>query len=225
LERKRKALRESVADVANTGWQKLEEAGSGLFVAGEVVLRDWPQIDPDPAIALVTSFWAPPAALLYTRDIVERIAGWKQHLAPIEDARYMLDAVLQGGRYVYVPEVLASYRIYHAPSHSRRSPLKFVQAVLHNAIEIEAVWHQTGRLGERERQALAGVFDYAARGLFTLDAPGFEQALAHLYDARPGFQLTWPKLAGLMKNTLGQRMTQRLLRAVGKLPAQDCPAN
>lgn len=216
--RRLQALQQSGADVAYTDWQKLEETDPGVFVAGEVVARQLADIDPDPAIALFTSFWCPPAALLYRRSIVDRIGGWKQHLAPIEDARFMLDAVLCGGRYCYVPGVGARYRSYHAPSHSRRSPLKFMQAVLMNAGEVEAYWQLHGQCGARQQQALASVYDYAARMLFVLDPPAFEQALAGLYRARPGFDWCLPKVAGMARRYIGHALTRRLLAISGKLP-------
>jgi glycosyltransferase involved in cell wall biosynthesis len=210
------ALQASGGDMAYSDWQKLEEKAGGLFEPGECVTRTIEQVDPDPQVALFTSFWAPPVALLYTRSIVQAIGGWKQQLAPIEDARYMLDAVFHGGRYVHVPGILALYRIFEGPSHSRRSPLKFVSAVLHNALEVEQIWHAKGRLDAGHRQVLGNCYDYVARTLFRLDPAQFYMAIAALYRQRPSFEPTWPKIANLLKQIFGTRLAMVLLSAMGK---------
>ncbi len=219
ISRKVAALQHSGADVAYSDWQKLEEKDPGIFVAGEVVARAIEDVNADPAIALFTSFWCPPAALLYRRSIVERIGGWKQHLAPIEDARFMLDAVLCGGRYQYVPGVGAMYRIHHGPSHSRQSPLKFVRAVLANAIEVEQHWRQAGDCSPQQNNALVKVYDYTARMLLSLDPAAFELALSGMYRARPGLEWNLPKVAGLISRLIGHPLSAKLLRMAGKLPA------
>ena len=218
ISRRVTALQQSGADVAYSDWQKLEETDPGVFVAGEVIARAMEDVDADPAIALFTSFWCPPAALLYSRSIVERIGGWKQHLAPIEDARFMLDAVLCGGRYQYVPGVGAMYRIHHGPSHSRQSPLKFVRAVLANAIEVEQHWRQGGDCSSQQQNALLKAYDYTARMLLSQDAAAFELALAGMYRARPGLQWNLPKVAGLVSRLIGLSLTAKLLGLAGKLP-------
>lgn len=214
------ALDASGADVAYSDWQRYEEVESGNFVAGDIMQRRMEDVDADPAIALLTSFWCPPAALLYRRSIVDRIGGWKQQLAPIEDARYMLDVVLCGGRYVHVAGIGASYRMLRAAvSHSRRSPLKFLQAVLENALDVEGLWSARGGCTPPQCVALASVYDYTARSLFVLDPALFRRALAGLYRVRPGFDMGLPKLAGLGSKCLGHGLTKRLLVAAGKLPA------
>ena len=210
------ALERSGADVAYSDWQKLQEAEAGRFMKGECIMRTVEQIDPELEVALFTTFWSPPAALLYTRDIVAKIGVWKQHLAPVEDARYMLDAALNGGRYIHVPQILALYRIFHGASHSRRSPLKFVSAIFSNAKEVEAHWKANGSLDDKRKQALASCYGYVARHLFKLSPSLFDEALSHLYALRPGFELSWPKTAGVMKKIIGTRMNATMLALLGK---------
>jgi glycosyltransferase involved in cell wall biosynthesis len=216
IEQKVATLQNSDADVAYTDWQKLQEQHPGKFEQGECVTRSIEDVDPDPEIALFTTFWAPPVALLYTRGIVEKIGGWKQHLAPIEDARYMLDALFNGARFVHVPRTLALYRLFDGPSHSRRSPLKFVTAVFNNAQEVEAHWKAAGRLDEQHTKALVACYGYVARGLFRSSPTQFDQVLERLQGLRPGFDCTWPKVAGLLKKTLGVSMATALLALLGR---------
>src|SRR6476660_860164 len=99
------ALQESGADVAYSDWERLAEVQSGTFDTSEQIIRRIEDVHPILQIALVTSFWAPPAALTYRRTIVEKIGGWKDWLPVIQDARFLQDAGFADGRFVYVPGI------------------------------------------------------------------------------------------------------------------------
>lgn len=208
------ALRQSGADVAYTDWQPLVEQAPGDFAAQPAVARQLPDADAD--LALFSGLWWPPAALLYRRSCCERIGGWKQALAPVEDARFMLDAALLGARFVHVPGVGAAYRTHHGASHSRRDPRRFLEAVHGNAREVEQAWRARGRLDPRHVQALTDCHNYVARSAFAPAPALFEAALADLYRLQPGFDLRWPKIAGAASRVLGHRLALRLMTALGK---------
>lgn len=210
------ALQRSRAAVAYSDWQKLEEAAEGVFVPGERVARATHDVHADLEVALFSNFWAPPAALLYRREIIENIGGWKQHLAPIEDARFMLDAALAGGEFVRVPGVGAHYRVYHGPSHSRRDPLRFVRAVMESAIEIEAIWRERGPLDDARIAALRDCYNYTARSLFRADSRGFQLALRHLSSLRPGLKYLWPRTAAVMQRCMGRPAALKALSLLGR---------
>jgi glycosyltransferase involved in cell wall biosynthesis len=212
------ALQDIGGGVAYSDWQKLEEKPDGQFQPGACVTRTIEQVDPDPEIALFSHFWAPPVALLYSRHIVDSIGGWKQHLVYVEDARFMLDALFCGASYVHVPVNLARYRIAHAPSHSRQAPLKFFNAVLSNAQEVETIWRTAGKLDDRHKRALIGCYDYVSRELFIRSPSLFDDALAHIQALQPGFAPTWPRIAGLLKRILGLTLAARILSLLGKSP-------
>jgi glycosyltransferase involved in cell wall biosynthesis len=131
------ALAASGADVAYSDWQRLEEQAGGLFSPGEVVSRTIEEVHPDPEIACFSDFWAPPAALLYRRSIVDRIGSWNESLPVIQDARFLLDAALHGARFVHVSGVGAYYRVHRGPSVSRRDPVRFVRDCFRNATQVE----------------------------------------------------------------------------------------
>jgi glycosyltransferase involved in cell wall biosynthesis len=208
------ALESTGADVAYTDWQKLVERDAGRFELEAVVARTLAPRDAD--LALFEGLWWPPAALLYRRALCERIGGWKQAFAPVEDARFMLDAALAGARFVHVPGVGAHYRIFHGPSHSRRDPTRFLAAVHANALDVEEAWRAAGTLEPRHIQALAGCHDYVARSAFAPSPALFAQALASLERLQPGFAPRWPKIAGLLERTVGHRWALRLLAWIGK---------
>lgn len=208
-----RALQQSDAGVAYSDWQKLVELAPGSFALQEVVART---LAPDAALDLFRGFWCPPAALLYRRRACIAIGPWKQHLAPIEDARYMLDAALAGEAWLHVPGIGAHYRIHLGPSHSRRDPVRFLRAVFENAMELRDLWRERGQLDGPHVAALADCFNYVARSAFAHDAALFDQALAALYEARPGFELTWPKLADRLRRLFGRALSLRLLALLGK---------
>ena len=208
------ALVSSGADVAYTDWQKLEEHEPGRFAPGEVVRRELPPQDPD--LALFQGSWWPPAALLYRRSVCDRIGGWKQEFAPVEDARYMLDAALQGARFVHVPGVGAHYRIFQGPSHSRRDPARFLAAVHENALSVEQAWRARGALQPRHIAALADCHNYVARAAFAHAPALFDVALRALYRLRPGFQPVWPKIAGLLARLVGRPLARRAMAWMGR---------
>lgn len=210
------ALNGIQAGVAYSDWRYLEEQEPGCFAAGLEVTRRVEDVHPDVEIALFTTFWAPPAALLYSKAALCAVGEWKQHLAPIEDARFMLDAAMAGAHFVYVPGVAAHYRVFHAASHSRRDPLGFVHAVFASAKEVETLWRSQGRCSPSHTQALAGCYNYAARAFFKQDPDRFNEALARLYAVQPGLQPLWPKAAGRLEQLIGHTLTLRLLALLGK---------
>jgi glycosyltransferase involved in cell wall biosynthesis len=218
IEQRVGALRESGASVAYSDWQRLVESADGRsFDIGELV--DWHirDVHEDPEVALFTTFWCPPASLLYTRDVVSRIGGWKQHLAPIEDARFLLDAAIAGAEFEHVRGIGAQYRMFDGPSHSRRDPDRFVRAVLANALEVERLWRsRQGGLDMARRQALADCHAYIARAMFRSAPDAFAESLARL-DALGKLPITaWPWLANASQRVFGRRISLRLLEFLGR---------
>jgi glycosyltransferase involved in cell wall biosynthesis len=210
------ALKKSGGDVAYSDWERLVEVEPGIFEIGERIVRRIEDVHPDPQIALITSFWAPPAALTYGRAIVEKIGGWKEWLPVIQDARFLQDAGLVGGRFVYVPGVGARYRVHSGASLSRRSEAAFVADVFLNACDLQAGFDAQGRMQAGERRALAQIYDYAARVLFFHDKGTFRDCVARLYRVEPGFRLTWPKVASLASRMLGFNAAGALLSLLSR---------
>lgn len=218
LERKINALKQSGADVAYSDWQKLEENEEGKFYPGSVIQRRIENIHIDPEIALFTDFWAPPAALLYRRKIVDEIGGWNESLPIIQDARFLLDAALIGGKFIYVPGVGADYRVHRSNSLSQRNPLQFVKDVYHNACQVEAYWQNHGGLNSDRIQALKQVYNYTSRILFLGDKEMFRENIERLYQLEPEFRPTWPKIAEITSTLLPKYAVVMLLKLLGKSP-------
>ena len=69
VERRIAALHKGAADVAYSDWERLVETEPGVFEVDAIprVCRI-EDVHPNPEIAVITRFWAPPAALTYRRS-------------------------------------------------------------------------------------------------------------------------------------------------------------
>jgi len=212
------ALEEETEAVAYSDWIRIKEDGDGLVMSSETVTGRIEDAGSDPEIATFAGFWAPPAALLYRREIVERIGGWSDTLPIIQDARFLFDAARAGATFVHVPHVGAEYRMRERDGLSRNSQERFVRDVYNNALEVEAIWRAQGGLTQPRLRALYDVLDYTARSMFEMDYALFREIVRRLYEMEPRFRATWPKTAALLARILGPRAAAKLLGSLGKAP-------
>jgi glycosyltransferase involved in cell wall biosynthesis len=171
------ALEASGADVAYSDWQRLVEDEKGNFVPGEVVRRRIEEVNSDIELAVFSSFWAPPVALLYRRAMVERIGGWNAYHPIIQDARFIQDAAHLGAKFVYVGEVLGEYRTHRHSSLSKRSKVQFEKDILTNNREIEERWERGKHLTAPRRAYMCETYRRSSAFFFWHDFGLFE--LAH----------------------------------------------
>jgi glycosyltransferase involved in cell wall biosynthesis len=211
LEKRVEAIERTGADVAYSDWQKLQMQRDGSFQKGETIVRKIEDVHSDLEIALFTDFWAPPAALLYTRGMVDRIGGWNESLPVIQDARFLQDAGLKGGRFVYVPGITAVYRVHSNDSLSRRDSVKFTKDIFTNASQIEEVWRRRGELSEEQKKALVSAYGYVAHQLFMISKPDFDKAYEMLQRLDPSFRLRFVQVAGRLSKSIGYPMAKHLV--------------
>jgi glycosyltransferase involved in cell wall biosynthesis len=219
IERRIAALRKSKADVAYSDWERLVEVEPRVFEIRDRIVRRVEDVHWNPEIAVITGFWAPPAALTYRRSMVDRIGGWKEWLPIIQDARFLQDAAMVGGRFVYAPGVGARYRVHRGVSLSGRSVMEFVLDVFRNACDLQAGFEERGMMNADECRALAGIYDYAARTLFFHDKVAFRECVARLYQVEPKFRPSWPKTARIASAMIGFEAAGWLLAALRGLRA------
>ena len=201
------ALAESGTSVAYGNWQEWVRQPNGAYRPGRVVQR---QIQGSPERALFTDFWCPPAVYLFRREIVEKVGAWNEGLPIIQDARFVLDCALQGGDFVYLPHVMAYYRLHSTGSVSTQDPTGFVRDCLRNAMEVERWWAEHGGIDQGRWKALLKVYGYVARSSFELDHPTFEDALRALERLKPGYTPENPFRLALVSKLLGYRRTESL---------------
>ena len=174
LRSKFESLEFSGAAIAYTDWQKLIESSPGRFVPGETHSRRCEDVHPVPEIAVLRDFWAPPAALLYRREIVDRIGGWNTSLPIVQDGRFLFDALHCGGQLRHVPGIGADYRVIDGrQSLSKRDPAAFMRDWAEDAFQIEAIWRREGELTLARKGALLLRLGKTTRALYELDRPAF----------------------------------------------------
>jgi glycosyltransferase involved in cell wall biosynthesis len=200
----------SSADVVVTDWAEFAEDADIERANVSPRSADWALLERDGAeIACATSFWAPPAALLFRRSVVEQIGGFRDDLTIIDDARFLFDAAHCGARFVHAPHLGAYYRV-RPGSLSRRDPAKFWLDVLHNGEQIEALWRARGALDAAQIRAIGNIFDGTARSLFEVSHPAWRRALAALErnHVRPSRKLM---AARLIASVLGEGLARRMV--------------
>lgn len=202
IERRLLALDDTGADVAYGDWRRFETGADGARRMGEIVARRIEDVDTDAEIACATAFWAPPAALLYRRRIVEAIGGWNERLPVIQDARFLFDAARHRGRFVHVPGVSAFYR-QAASSLSRRNDRAFMLDCYRNGMEIQSLWQADGPLTPAHKAALAGIFDMTARAFFQFGMAEFDDAVVRFKEVS-GRRFGYPEIAHRVSRLAGR---------------------
>jgi glycosyltransferase involved in cell wall biosynthesis len=137
----------------------------------------------DPESACATNFKPAIAALMYRRTLVERIGGFREDLALIEDAHFLFEAACQGASFAHSPHIGAKIRLL-PNSLSRSDAARFWQYCLLNGRQIEALWRSRGALSMKQLAALSEIYNGAAYGLFRARDPAFRDALIALRSSR-----------------------------------------
>ena len=195
----------AAADIVTCDWQEFSDAGP---VMGPVKSIAVPAAADEAQIAIATHLWAPPAALLYRRSLVEKIGGFRLDLPIIQDARFLFDAAYYGGRFARADHLGAQYRV-QPQSLSRRRLDRFWRDVLLNGQQMEALWQARGALTVRQREAVALVYRHAAQGLL---ATGDDQAFAALAELKRTGRVPLRLALGCgIANVIGPRIAPGIL--------------
>lgn len=206
LRRRLETAEATGADVIVCDWREFVDQRDG--VVDGVKSIDLAALQADAEIGSAGHVWAPTAALMYRRSLVEKIGGFREDLPVIQDARFLFDAAYHGARFAHSAHVGARYRI-SPQSLSRGDPARFWRDVLLNGMQIEALWRTRRALTSRQLTALAGIYNGAAHGLFRAADPAFREALAALRASglRVGRR---NRLAELLSDIAGQSRALRV---------------
>ncbi len=214
IETRLDVMRTRNADVAVTAWQEFH----GDWRENENAPAreaNWQRFEREgAAVACATSFWAPPAAILYRREVIERVGGFLRRVSPIEDARFLFDAANSGFKIERVEQLGARYRVL-PDSFSRRDPAAFALAVLKNAVEIESAWLGQRLLDEPHKAALVEIYDGAACALFRCKRPEFHTAIAKVraLGGKPG---RYSRCADIATSVIGMNTARRAFALIGR---------
>jgi glycosyltransferase involved in cell wall biosynthesis len=164
------------ADVAYGNWIKFETNTKNEEVIIETIRKKL--TERKEITVFLSEFWCPPAVLLYSRNIVAKIGTWNTKLPIIQDARFLLDAVLKGGKFVYTDELVAKYRVHQTGSVSTKSKVSFTKDCYQNAKEVHQLWLLDIQLGDLvKKSAIFKVYSQCIRSFSNLDSILFEQSI------------------------------------------------
>ncbi|WP_338767955.1 glycosyltransferase [Bernardetia sp. ABR2-2B] len=214
-----KALEENKADVAYGDWQKFSEKISDQNKEKKYLEKVERQIEGDEEIALFTDFWCPPAAILYSKSIVDKIGVWNTDLPIIQDARYFLDAAIQKGKFVYTKGIMAKYRVSEGTSLSQRhGEVKFVSDVFTNAKQIHELWKSDLKTRKDKAHALIECYRYCIQ-VFGLNNEKqlFKEAIAKIYEIEPHFIPQKSKGMKYLSSLIGYTKAERLANSYRKI--------
>lgn len=200
------ALVTTGADVAYGDWLHWQRGDSGAFIEGSRVTRT---IDGRPDIEIFGGKWWPLAALLYRRSLVERMLPWREDLPIIQDARFLLDAALCGGRFVHVEAIVAKYRVLDE-SLSRRDPRTFFEDCYRNGTDLRRRWEAEGRFDSERRRCVIGLYNYLAQSFFPLDRQRAAEMIRELQALEPGYVPNEPPALRALATVVGYRSAEYL---------------
>lgn len=200
------ALQNNAGDVAYGDWIKFTEEN---FVYKELELVK-KSMDKRPEIELITDFWIPLAALLYSRKIVEKIGPWNLNLPIIQDARYALDAARNGAKFIYTEGIMAYYRAHTSGSLSTKSRISFMTDCLKNAIEIDLDWRKHYHQDIEKKEAIVNVLRFCVNEFSGLDKNLHKQAVDKILEIDPNYVPKGSKGLIALSKILGYRNAERI---------------
>lgn len=200
------AIEESEADVAYGDWMRFTE-NDFVYKELEMVERE---MTLRPEIELITDFWTPLAALLYTRTIANKIGGWNTALPVIQDARYALDAAIHQAKFIYTPGVMGYYRVHETGSLSTRNRFNFMNDCLENAKQIDAIWRKEYSTDLEKKKAIINVLRFCVNEFSILDKSKHKEAVSLILDIDSKFIPENSKLLRTMSKLLGYRTAETI---------------
>ena len=207
------ALEAEDADIAYGNWQKFIEL-DGKITLKEITNRE---ISYPIEVDLFTDFWCPPAALLYSKAITEKIGPWKEWLPIIQDARYMLDAAMQKGKFIYCPVLVAQYRTGQENSLSNKNSLNFVKDCYNNAKDVWSFWQHDNEDIQSKKAAIIQSIRYCIYEFSILDRSLFHEAINFMLQINPQYIPAQSGALQIFSRIFGYRNAEKIAAMKRKL--------
>jgi hypothetical protein len=171
----------------------------------------------DISIELFTNYWVPPAAMLYTKRITDRIGSWNLSLSIIQDARYALDAALLGALFVYIPIRAAYYRVSENTSLSTKNKFAFINDCFENAKQIDKLWRENYVDTPSQKEAVIKVLRFCISEFSQIDKSKHSEAVNYLLSIDPNYL---PDNSGVLRSfskVFGYKCAERIARIKRKI--------
>lgn len=200
------AIEDTQSDVAYGDWMRFTE-NDFVYKELEIVERE---MSLRPEIELITDFWTPLAALLYTRTIANKIGGWNTKLPVIQDARYALDAAIHQAKFIYTPGVMGYYRVHETGSLSTKNRFNFMNDCFENAKQVDAIWRKDYSIDQEKKNAIINVLRFCVHEFSKLDKNKHKQAVNLILDIDKNYIPESSKLLRAMSKLIGYRTAETI---------------
>lgn len=165
IQKRLEVARSTGADVIVSNWAEFGSKDCIEKPKNRVRMADWARLKSEGAeLACATSFWAPPAAILYKRKVVQSIGGFREDLPVIQDARFLFDAARNGATFAHANHTGAFYRVSPG-SLSRQNSRNFWLDILRNGAQIDLLWQSDGIDSIARKNAISDMYLTCANAL------------------------------------------------------------
>lgn len=213
IEKQVKLLEATDGDLAYGAYERFKISPTKEYCRLEVKLpkRQYKDLEVD----TFKSFWFPPAALLYSKRLTDKIGPWPINLPIIQDARYLQEASILKGKFVFTEGIMAKYRVTENSLSNREGVFKFYKDVFQNGLEIHQKWKSD--LTEEKRNAVLGCFTNCARVFVEHDIKLFESCVEQLHQIQPDFIPKGSKIMSYVSRIFGYRRAELIRYNTKKL--------
>ena len=126
-------LRDRSDTIAACSWQRLVHSGDTWRPASAET--SLPEPGADPLLGWLNGIWVPPCAVLWRRDVYERVGGWDETLTVNDDGDLMMRALARGVALVVAENGGALYRA-HGTEHLSLSRNVFAERHLRSQLRV-----------------------------------------------------------------------------------------
>jgi glycosyltransferase involved in cell wall biosynthesis len=200
------------AEIVICDWVEFTGTTTGGLKDTQARQVDMDQFSCDPEVACIETFWAPPVACMYSRNVVIGAGGFKAEYPIVQDAHFLFDAVRTGAVLCRSEHVGAAYRVL-PDSLSRRHPDRFWVDCMRRAQSCMTLWTNEQALTARRRAAISGVVCKAAYTLFLHGHPGFLEGVSWLRKEQLGIT-TRLKIAAWVSERVGVRAASQIFASL-----------
>lgn len=173
LARQVKALEEKGSDAVYGDWRYRHHLPDGNSVLG-MVKTCGPKTDFLESL-LSNDRWLNPAAILFTREAVERSGGWDNGLKAAQDRDFFLSVALTGAKFAYQPGCDSIYREYGRVTVSTSCKRRWLDSHCVVMEKAERRLEEVGQLSSRYRKALAQAYYNMGREYLYSDYPQLDE--------------------------------------------------
>lgn len=193
-------LEETGADVVYGDWRHQHHESDGSVRMEKVALSGEQQ---DVLESLLAGWWVAPCALLFRREVVEKIGGWDETLTAAQDRDFLISVAIGGAKFRYQPGCHSIYRRYGSVTVSTSNRRRWLD---NNETLLTKAWRKLehiGRFSNRYKKALAQSYFMLARNYFDVDRCKHAAMMKRVLTLDPTFRPQESLLYNLIQRVLG----------------------